>query len=514
MQSTSEFPTPQSNINFWLEPRTLVAYAVSLLALAEIIDLTIVAVAIPHIMGSLSANLSEVSLTMTSYIVAAAVCIPLTGLVTRKFGMKHVVLASAVIFGISSVLCGMSTSLNEMIFFRLVQGVGGAFLPSIAQSYISRSFTPEEQPKMMTVFSLCVVMGPIIGPVFGGALAENLDWRWCFYVNVPICIAGFLLIWRYMNNDKHDDVKIDYLSFAFMALGVGCLEYFIDEGNTNNWFDSMEMVIVLTIAVVLLIFFVWRGLLGKSVINFKIFKNANFVLCCLSMFMFMLMASASLAYFPTMLQQSFGYPVDTAGYITAPRGLIAFIIAPIVAKLIGKVDARRVMFIGLLTFGIGCFMLSSYAPMVSQSYIICSMLIQGAGMMAFFIPIMQIVFIDVPQSLHSDISGVFNFFRNIASSVGTSLSSTIVSHQMQVTYHDMGAHVSPYERGYLWWSQSLASGIPEQSKIMLAQAQVMGQGALVSYLDSFFAFGCGMLLILWLPFLLKRPAAGAPVHMD
>ena len=394
MQSTSEFPTPQSNINFWLEPRTLVAYAVSLLALAEIIDLTIVAVAIPHIMGSLSANLSEVSLTMTSYIVAAAVCIPLTGLVTRKFGMKHVVLASAVIFGISSVLCGMSTSLNEMIFFRLVQGVGGAFLPSIAQSYISRSFTPQEQPKMMTVFSLCVVMGPIIGPVFGGALAENLDWRWCFYVNVPICIAGFLLIWRYMNNDKHDDVKIDYLSFAFMALGVGCLEYFIDEGNTNNWFDSMEMVIVLTIAIVLLIFFVWRGLLGKSVINFKIFKNANFVLCCLSMFLFMLMASASLAYFPTMLQQSFGYPVDTAGYITAPRGLIAFIIAPIVAKLIGKVDARRVMFAGLLTFGIGCFMLSSYAPMVSQSYIICSMLIQGAGMMAFFIPIMQIVFID------------------------------------------------------------------------------------------------------------------------
>ncbi len=508
----NEFAGDESR-SFWLQHRTIVAYAVSLLALAEIVDLTIVSVAIPNIMGSLNANLSEVSLTMTSYIVAAAVCIPLTGLVTRKFGMKNVVLVSALIFGISSVLCGMSTSLNEMIMFRLMQGVGGAFLPSIAQSYISKNFTQQEQPKIMTFYSLCVVLGPIIGPIFGGVLSENLNWRWCFYVNVPICIAGFVLILMYMKQEILEKVNIDYISFAFMALGVGCLEYFIDEGNTNNWFDSMEMIIVLVIALVLIGFFIWRGLLGKSVVNFKIFKNFNFVLCCATLFLYMLMASGTLTYFPTLLQQSYGYPVDTAGIISAPRGMAAFVTAIFVAKLMGKIDPRKIMCFGILSFATGCYMLSSYGPAVSESYIIVSLLIQGVGMMSFFVPLMQIVFIDVPKEMNGDVSGLFNFFRNFSTSIGTSVASTIVSHQMQVTYHDMGAHISPYDRGFQVWSQHLP-GVSEQGKVMVAQLQVMSQGSLVSYLDSFYIFALGIIFICWLPFLMKRPKVGAPVHLD
>lgn len=504
---------PPSSTNFWLERRTIVAYAVSLLALAEIIDLTIVSVAVPHIMGSLNANLSEVSLTMTSYIVAAAVCIPLTGLVTRKFGTKRVILASAVIFMISSILCGISSSLTEMVIFRLMQGVGGAFLPSIAQSYISRNFTQEEQPKVMTAYSLCVVMGPVLGPILGGILSESLSWRWIFYINVPICIAGFILIWKNMKQEVEENVKIDYISFAFMALGVACLEYFIDEGNSNNWLDSMQMLIVLTTAIILLIFFVWRGVLGKSVINLNVFKNTNVMLCCLCMFVFMLLLSASMAYFPTMLQQSFGYPVDTAGLITAPRGLIALVAAPIIAKLMGVVDPRKILFCGLFISALGSFMLASYAPQVSQGYIIASVIIQGIGMMAFFIPIMQIIFIGVDSSMHNDVSGIFNFFRNMASSVGTSLSATIIAHQMQVTYHDMGAQVSPYARGYQTWAQHLGN-TPDAMKAVIAQATVMGQGAFVSYLDVYFVTGVIMLCTLWLPFVLKRPTRGAPIHLE
>ncbi len=499
------------NSSFWLEPRTIAAYAVSLLALAEIVDLTIVAVAIPNIMGSLSANLSEVSLTMTSYIVAAAVCIPLTGLVTRKFGTKQVVLASTIMFGVSSILCGMSTSLTQMIIFRLLQGIGGAFLPSIAQSYIAQNFTPEEQPKIMTVYSLCVVMGPIIGPIFGGVLTEHLNWRWVFYVNVPICIAGFMLVLAFMEEKPLEDVKIDYISFLFMALGVGFLEYFIDEGNSNNWFDSFSMIIVLTCSILLIIFFIWRGLLGKSVIKLQIFTNLNFVFSCLTMLIFILMVSASMAYFPTMLQQSFGYPVDTAGIITAPRGLVAFIAAPIVARLTGKFDPRKIMFFGLLTFAISSFMMSKFAPSVGQINVLMVALVQGVGMMAFFIPIMQIVFIDIPPHLQGDASGVFNFFRNIGSSIGTSISSTIISQQMQVTWHDMSGHISPYDRGYQWWSQNLANS-PDQIKAAIAQINIMTQGSLVSYLDSFYIFGVCLLLILWLPFILKRPKPGNAGH--
>lgn len=494
--------------NFWTEPRTIVAYAVSLLALAEIVDLTIVAVAIPHIMGSLGANLSEVSLTMTSYIVAAAVCIPLTGLVTNKFGMKNVTLASATVFGVASVLCGISTSLTQMVIFRLIQGVGGAFLPSVAQSYISQNFSQKEQPKIMMVYSLCVVMGPVIGPIFGGALAENLSWRWVFYVNVPICLAGFVLVLMYMKQEILSKVKIDYISFAFMAFGVGLFEYFIDEGNTNNWFDSMEMIIILTSAVVLLVFFVWRGVLGKSVIDFRVFKYKNLMLSCLMIFLFFLMVTASMAYFPTMLQQTYGYPVDLAGYITAPRGIAAFIAAPILMGLMSKVDSRKIIFWGLLIFAASCFILAAYGPSISMGLVIFTVAVQGAGMMSVFVPTMQMVFIDVPEELHNDASGIFNFFRNIASSIGTSLSATIVSHEMQTSWHDLASHVTPYSRGYLWWQQSIPNA-PEQMHVAVAQIRIMQQSSLISYLDSFYIFGFLLLGIVWLPFFLKKPPKGA-----
>lgn len=490
--------------NFWLEPRTLAAYAVSLLALAEIVDLTIVAVAIPNIMGSLSANISEISLTMTSYIVAAAVCIPLTGLVMRRFGSKKVILVSAVIFGLSSVGCGISTSLSEMIIFRILQGIGGAFLPSIAQSYIAKNFTQHEQPKIMTVYSLCVVMGPIIGPIFGGILTEHLTWRWCFYVNVPICLAGFVLVWVFMQETSTEKVKIDVLSFLFMAGGVAGLEYFIDEGNANNWLDSFSLLVIIVSSMVLLGFFIWRGVLGKAVINLRVFTNLNFILCCVSMLVFVLLVSASMAYFPTMLQQSFGYPVDTAGYITAPRGAVAFITAPLIARLITKIDPRWVMVAGLTIFALASFMLAQFAPVVDEASVLLVAVVQGLGMMAFFIPIMQIVFVGMPANMHGDASGVFNFFRNIGSSIGTSLASTIISHQSQVTWHDMVEHVSPYARGYAWWRQDFGPGA-EEMPLLAAKLHIMSQGSLISYLDSFYIFGVALLLILWLPLILTKP---------
>lgn len=491
--------------NFWIQTRTIVAYAVSLLALAEIVDLTIVAVAIPHIMGSLSANLSEVSLTMTSYIVAAAVCLPLTGMITKKYGIKTVLLISTVIFGVSSVLCGMSTALTEMVIFRLLQGVGGAFLPSIAQTYISQNFTAQEQPKIMTFYSLCIVLGPIIGPIFGGTLTENLNWRWCFYVNVPICITGFILIWLFMVKDKTKKLKIDYISFLFLAFGVGCFEYFIDEGNKNNWFASKEMIIVFATACLLCFFFIYRGLLGKSVINFAVFRNSNVVFCCISMFVFMSMASASLTYFSTMLQQVYGYPVNTAGYLNAPRGMVAFVMAPIIMKLISsKIDARAIMAGGIVCFALGCFMMSRYSINVSTHYLIASVIVQGMGMMGFFIPIMQIIFTGVDNNLHGEVSGIFNFSRNIASSVGTSVSATLVSHQMQVSYHDLGEHISPYSRGFRWWMQKTPL-YSLHNQAMLSHFQILKQTAIISYLDSFYCFGFLLLAFAWLPLILKKP---------
>lgn len=310
---------------FWAEPRTIVALAVCLLALAEIVDLTIVAVALPHIMGALSCNIQEISLVTTSYIVSAAVFIMMTGYVSSRFGSKKVILASAMVFGLSSIMCGFSQTFAEMVFFRIVQGVGGAFLPSMAQGYIAANFDETERPKMMGFLTIAMVLGPILGPIMGGYLVEHLDWRWIFFVNVPICITAFLIILFNMKDTLGSKTNFDALSFGFMAIGFGCLEYFIDEGNNDDWFYSHKLIIILLIGILSIVFFIWRGLYGKSVVNFKVFINSNFVFSCIYMFIFMTAAAVVLVFYPTLMQNGYGFPVDLAGYISAPRGIFAVV---------------------------------------------------------------------------------------------------------------------------------------------------------------------------------------------
>ena len=488
--------------SFWLEERSILALALSILALAEIIDLTIVSVALPDIMGSLGANINEISLTFTSYIVAAAIFIPLTGFVTNKYGVKRVVLISAALFGMSSILCGASTSVNEMVFFRLLQGVGGAFLPSMAQAYIINNFKDDDRSRMMTVYSLCVVLGPIIGPVMGGAITQYSSWRWIFYVNVPICIFGFLVVYLLMAKDQIKDVKADYISFLFMLIGVGCLEFFLDEGNQKNWFESSELIIVLITAIIFIGFFIWRGLLGKSIVNFKVFRYKNFVLSCFSVWIFMIIVVGTFSFFPTLLQQGYGYSVDIAGYITAPRGIASFIAAPIVMKLGKKFDPRIVMAFGLCVFACATYLLTTFSTVHHTGLIILVAMLQGFGMMSFFINIMLVMYNNFPPEFNSDASGVFNFFRNIGNSIGTSIASTILTRQQQVSWHDLSKYVSPYHIGYqhLLNLRHMAGNTPIMGMLIKQQA------FFIANIDVFIYSLFGLVLIIWVPFVLDKPS--------
>jgi MFS transporter, DHA2 family, multidrug resistance protein len=501
-----------SNISFWRQNKTIVAIAVSILALAEIVDLTIVSVALPDIMGALSVNINEVSLTMTSYIIAAAVFIPLTGIVSKKYGTKNVILASAIVFGVSSVLCGMASSLLAMVVFRLLQGVGGAFLPSLAQAYIVDNFTKEEQPKIMTVYSLCLVMGPVIGPIFGGYIVQNMSWRWIFYINVPICIIGFLLVFFLMEETKKEEVSTDYISFLFMVVGVGCLEYFLDEGNQNSWFESKQLVIVLAIGVISTLFFVWRGILGKSVVNFKVFKDANFNLSCLLVFCFMIAVILALAYFPTWLQQGYGYPVDLAGYITAPRGICAFLAAPLFITLAKYIDPRKVMFIGLFIYMISNVVLCTYGSNQNEMLILITMFLQGIGLTGTFIMLLQCTFTSLPSNLTNDGSGVFNFFRNIGNSVGTSIAATLIAREQQSAWHDMGSHITASNTNFLHWS-NIFPNAPLELKVKIASVMIQKQSFIVANLDTVYAGLICSMLILWIPFALTKPKPGAAAPM-
>jgi DHA2 family multidrug resistance protein len=494
--------------SFWVQKRTILALALSLLALAEIIDLTIVSVALTDIMGSIGANLNEISLTFTSYIVAAAVFIPLTGFVTNKFGVRKVVLVSTILFGGSSILCGLATNLPEMVFFRLIQGVGGAFLPSMAQAYIINNFENEDRGKMMTVYSLCIVLGPIIGPIMGGAITQHLDWRWIFYVNVPICIIGFLVVYLLMEDSKTQDTKVDYISFLFMVVGVGFLEFFLDEGNQNNWFESPLIVISLVTAIIFIGFFIWRGLLGQSIVNFKVFRYKNFGLSCFAVWAFMIMIIGTFAFFPTLLQQGYGYPVDTAGYITAPRGVASFIMAPIVMYLSKKIDPRKIMLAGLLLFALSAFLLTQLSTQADVFFIVFICILQGIGMMGFFISMMLVMYENLPHEYNSDASGVFNFFRNIGNSIGTAIASTMLSRQQQVSWHDLATNVTPYSLGF---SRFMINGGGNTSFIVPALQQ---QSFFIANLDVFVYSLFGLLLVIWIPFVLNKPQKVGTVTLE
>jgi len=306
-------------------------------------------------------------------------------------------------------------------------------------------------------------------------------------------------------------IKIDYTSFAFLALGIGCLELFVDNGNHNGWLNSINMIILLAISIITLGFFFWRGLTYSSVIKLAIFRNFNFIVVCFLCFAFVLLFSAAMAYLPTMLQQIYRYPVDLAGYITAPRGLSAAITAIFVqVYLIKKIGCRYTMSLGIIIFSISSFMQAGFSTVPNENEIIMTTILQGVGMMMFFIPIMQVVSIGFEDKDMADMSGAFNFFRNFGASVGTALVATIISRSQQIHFQEIGQNISVFNSNYQNWISSMPM-TNAATQLAISQQQVAFQSSLMSYLDSFYIVGYLSLMLALFPFLLKEPSKNAPV---
>jgi DHA2 family multidrug resistance protein len=287
-----------------------------------------------------------------------------------------------------------------------------------------------------------------------------------------------------------------------MAVGVACLEYVIDYGHAKNWFQSHEIMIVFSIAVLFLIFFVWRCSIQKSVININLFKNKNFILNIITMFVCTFQITGSIAYIPTLLQIIYGYPVETTGFMSAPRGISAVISAPLVQWLTGKIGQREMMSISTLLFGLACYIFSHYGSTLNENEFYFTMILQGFAMIGFFIPVLQICFVGIHESEQGDAAGIFSFFRNFANSVGISLTGTIAMQQMSILQQSMEKYVSPFANGYLTWSSNLGH-LPEELKLILAKVEIEKQSLLISYLDAFYLYSNLLLMICWMPFMLK-----------
>lgn len=431
---------------FWLKPEVIVAYGLGLLALADIIDTTIVTVVIPQMMTSLNTTIDRISMVTTSYLITIAIFSPVSGLAIKKLGMRNLILFSGLLFTIASILCGLAETLTEMILFRSLQGMAGALLPVIAQAYVLNEFKGDKRNLMAVILGGIVVLGPIIGPVLGGTLSENLNWRYVFFVNVPVCAIGMALVFLYMKKDKPTKASIDYISFLFLVVGVGCFQYAIDQGTSKHWFQSYEICIIFDVALFFIGFFIWRSKLGLSVVNVKLFKQLNFILNNVAIFVFSLAVTGVTVYFPAMLQQVYGYSTETSGFLQTPRGIAAVLSAPLMSWLIDMLGGRLVMFLGGIGFGISAFMMAGFSPVSSEFYLLCTTIVQGIAMMAIFIPGLTLMSEGLTPSENDDASGIFNFFRNIGASIGVSIASTLVAHQMDTSYHDLATYLSPFAR--------------------------------------------------------------------
>jgi DHA2 family multidrug resistance protein len=492
------------NQNALLKKNTLIAYALCLLTLTEMIDLSIIAVALPQIMGAVSANIEEIAAITTSYVMMVVIFTPVTGVFIKKFGLKKLTVFATIIFGVSSTLCGLSTTLQQLVLFRILQGIGGAFFTPITQTYIDKNFDQDNKQKMNTVYSCCVVVGPVLGPTLGGILTTHLSWRWCFFVNIPLCIISLFLIVIYMTKQKTERVKIDYISFIFMALGLGCLEYGLERGSYYGWFDSSVIVITFACTLLFLGLFIWRGILGKTVINFRLFSQKNFVLICLISFIVTLFFVSVIAYIPTMLQTVYGYPVETAAYLSIPLGLSAMLVAPLILQLSKTVDLRIIAFFGISLLSLVSFLSSTVSLSITFTFIISVGSLEGVGIMCIFIPLMNVLFYKIPKDLEEDASGFFNLVRLLANSFAASFAASIIARSQQISFHDLISHISPYARGYQIWEQKLQV-LPQTMKAVIAQEIILGQSYLIGFLDLYYLCGIGMLLITWTVFLIKAP---------
>lgn len=417
--------------------------AVMLSTVMEILDTTIVTVSLPHMMGSLGADRDQISWVLTSYIVAAGMLMPLTGFLVQRIGSKRLLLINIVGFLFSSALCGLSINLTQMVLFRLFQGFFGASLVPLSQFILRDTFPPNEQPKVMAIWGIGVMAAPIMGPTLGGYITDALNWRWIFYINVPVCIINFFLVLTFIKDSPIQKKAIDWMGMALILISVGSLQLFLDRGEVEGWFSSLWIRGLCVLFSVSFILFIYHGIKNKnSIINLRLFQDRNFAFGTLSVTFFSIAFLSTIMILPQMLQTLFGYTSDLTGLTMAPRGIASAIMMAISSQLLARQMDPRILIISGLTLCLYTLWLMSDLTLdMEKQYITIIGFIQGLGIGAFFMPLSTIIYSTLPKHSYAEASGLFSFGRSIGNSIGISLLTTYLSRDTQRNWNILGGHI-------------------------------------------------------------------------
>jgi len=518
-----------------------IALTVTLATFMEVLDTSIANVALPHIAGGLGASQDEATWVLTSYLVANAVILPASSYLTTFIGRKKFYMICVVLFGISSALCGLAPSLPLLIFFRVLQGAGGGGLAPSEQSILADTFPPEKRGQAFALYGLAVVTAPAIGPTLGGWITDNYDWRWIFFINVPVAILSLFLTARLVEDPPWVDkevaiakirgLNLDYFGFALLGIGFGSLEFVLDKGQEDDWFGSHIItffIITCVIALVTLIFWELRQLrVGhRPILNLTLFKRKTFAISFLFMFVLGFALYGTTVLIPQFVQLLLGYTAELAGFAMSPGGFMTMLMMPIVGMLIGRVDARYLMGFGFVTVGVALLAMHTLNLEVSYGYVAMLRVFQASGLAFLFIPINTIAYTGVPVTQNNDVSGLTNLARNIGGSCGTAFVATMLSRRTQAHESNMIRNLTPTDPAFQSRIHALSQVFVTHGMVpnitqgnFTAQAyiyqQMFRQAEMLSYLDiiAMLSIGC----FLMLPFVLavgkiKKPTGDAPMH--
>jgi MFS transporter, DHA2 family, multidrug resistance protein len=487
--------------------RWFIIAAVMLSTVMEILDTTIVNVSLPHMMGSLGADRDEISWVLTSYIVAAGILMPLTGFLVNRFGCRRLLLINIVGFMFASALCGISTNLTEIVVFRLLQGLFGASLVPLSQFILRDSFPAEEQPKLMAIWGIGVMAAPIMGPTLGGYITDALNWRWVFYINVPVCIINFFLVLMFIKESAVKKDVIDWLGLVLMVISIGTLQLFLDRGEVDGWFASSTIRwLFITFVASLVLFLIHSFKAKNTIINLRLFKDRSFAFGTLIMAFFAASVLGSLALFPQMLETLYGYTSNLTGLAMAPRGIASGIMMVVCSKLLSRrLDARWLIFTGLAVGAYSTWVLSDVSMQASMKYMIILGFVQGLGIGCFFMPLSTIIYSTLPKNAIAEAAGIFSFGRNIGNAIGISLLTTYVDRDMQGNWNRLGSHLNASNANVIRWLDAHHLNLYDSHTIARLANELSVQANFIAYMHTFRL--CAYLLIaaLMMVLFLKAP---------
>jgi MFS transporter, DHA2 family, multidrug resistance protein len=502
----SPLPPPASPLSFERPPIPLVI-AVVLTAVLEVLDITIVNVAIPHMLGAFGATPNQITWVLTSYIVAAAVVMPLTGYLSNWLGRRRLLLLAITGFILSSMACGAAWNLESIVFFRLLQGVFGAPLVPLSQAILLDAFPREKHGQALAIFGLGIMVAPVIGPALGGYLTELYSWRMVFYINIPIGIFALLLSVGFLPQRAIKDIRTDWIGMGLLVLAVGALQFVLDQGQMRDWFNSKVIVIGTIIAVFTTAAFFLRGWnKSDNIIDLTLLKDQNFVAGTLAITLYGISLFGWMAILPLFSQRLLGYPADVAGTLFIPRGIVSAITLAITGGILIKMfDARWLVAAGLVLTAVGTLLMSHFTLYVDYWGIASPGIIGGVGTGLFFVPLTAVAFASIPNGKYDEASGVYALMRGIGGSAGIAVVSWLFVRQTHIHFAELTAHITPFNENLVPYlaERGLTPYSPEAGPAVANE--LARQAQMLAFNDIFWFIGICTLAILPVLFFMAKP---------